>query len=885
MNGNSRDGDRRYWPSRGQTGRRDVPADASGSPRRAGPDRTQDRPTRSSAEPRTQGRCDAVTGAQACPPGVVCPPYDFVPVVPDLAVTDTPVFHHGANRDQARLLSGEIRCTLTALTPLLVGHDQYPASKAEGHDAEGNHLVRLPKAWGIKYPVSEKKSIVEPLRLDGRVLISGSSLTGMLRHSLGSLLSAPMERVAGRTYSYRQNIGHANPGNALYECRPAIVCATEPALRVLVLPYPRAAVFLKGQKVGPDWRDDHWVWKQIGSPLAGDTANGTFPGVRLDDYHHLVPVDPASSEALNHYYFGYKGGMDGSGDMAALFSNNSRTYHHVLATAADYKASVPLEIPEDVHQRYLDTQDHLVDSTRGHLSSRHPFVKDENRVKIEKAIVGIRQGKALEIGQLIYCEVEIGAGTQQPVRVTAFGHNHHYREGYADSVRTVGNGHEPRKVLSPLACEAEVGSPPESAQPDHAPPSGLSGARGLFGYASSDAEDSGSKGIGKGDFQRLAGRLAFNIAVEHAENPQDSSRFMDEGRPVPLRVLGLPRPSAVEHYIDQEGAPEGCLNTYGDLPGEAGGELSGRKYYPHQPAAATDPSLYRLDSDLDMLDGCPEKEVFVASLPPWAEQAEWQVLSSREIAERLLNRGEGWVNEWERTLLGRAKHEKGLQSHLQVATRILHSIPIRKFLRAIEHLVGYQAGLGRYISNPGATFGCTLRFRDLRPWELGAVLLALEPSRIASIQGALPQNRDIQSLSNAARSEWNMSETRAPIFAHKLGRGRPLGLGSVRIAVDHLAIWDGQDMEDRVHAAGCTTGVVADAFSVLEGKLKPLAEDPRWTKVIDAWLRMHQYRDQPRRDYPRAQDKPSGRYEIHVYYTEQGRARAKNRRTRRSEGP
>ena len=798
------------------------------------------------------------------------PPYGFVPVVPRIAVTDAPVFHHGANAHQETLLSGELRLTLKTLTPLLIGHDRYRADQVKGQsplEPPEQGLVRLPQDWGIAFPVQKEKSIVEPLRLDGRVLIPGSALTGMLRHSLGALLSAPMERVAERTYSYRPNIAHADPryDRVLYASRPAVVLAVEPVLKVKVLPEPRAAVFLRG---GPTPRDDRWVWQQIGSPLAGVRVTGTFADLRLDDRNHLIPAAPGSVQALNHRYCTYQGGMDGSGDLARLFSSAGKTYRHALVRADHYAKGVPLDIDEAVRQRYRDSQRHLIDTTTGHLSSRHPLVKHNNQVEIDRIVAGIEASTKLEVGQLIYVEVEFHPTTQQPIRVTSFGHNHHYRVRYTDSVQDVWNGtaYERRAVLAPLQWETALAPPPEPAQPGHAPPAGLSAARLLFGYASDQADDSGTRGIGKGDFERLAGRLAFNMAVEQVQNPQDSTRFLDNGRPIPLRVLGQPRPSAVELYLDQTGAAGERLNTYGDLPTQNGAELRGRKDYLHQPDAATDSSLYRLDSDLAALDGCPEKAAFLqslpaqAGLPPNAAQ-----LCSRDIAKVLLTRDAAWINGWEK----------------QTAKKILHSIPVRTFLRAIEHLQGDQAALARYVVKPGTAFRCTLRFRDLRPWELGAVLLALEPGRIGTLQQMLPQTQTIRSLCAEARSEWS-NPPAAPLFAQKLGGGRPLGLGSVRIGIDRLAIWDGKTLVPPAegHAPGQDRGVVADAFETLGEKLKPMARDAQGTKVIESWLKNHQYRGQPRLDYPRAQEASSGRHEIYVWHTQQRRAHAKQRRTR-----
>src|SRR5947209_5029458 len=52
------------------------------------------------------------------------PPYHFIPVAPELAVSDSPVFHD-VQQTGEDAWSGELRCTLEALTPLLVGNYQF----------------------------------------------------------------------------------------------------------------------------------------------------------------------------------------------------------------------------------------------------------------------------------------------------------------------------------------------------------------------------------------------------------------------------------------------------------------------------------------------------------------------------------------------------------------------------------------------------------------------------------------------------------------------------------------------------------------------------------------------------------------------------------------
>ncbi len=150
-------------------------------------------------------------------------PYHFVPIEPDLAVTDAPVFHN-VQQTGGDFWSGELRCTLTALTPLLAGNYQFEYEHlAESVKQAFENLARDRGATGH---VKQDKKVLEPLCLQaldqdrdrpGAVLIAGEALKGMVRGSLQALLSAPMERVQERTFSFRPNL--MNDANI----RPAIV--------------------------------------------------------------------------------------------------------------------------------------------------------------------------------------------------------------------------------------------------------------------------------------------------------------------------------------------------------------------------------------------------------------------------------------------------------------------------------------------------------------------------------------------------------------------------------------------------------------------------------------------------------------------------------------
>jgi hypothetical protein len=149
-----------------------------------------------------QGRAAAAaTNAQSLPGK----PYGFV-ALPNELKSALPVWHDGTS--SAGRHSGEIRFELETLTPLLVGWERGQVGETESDWPAPTNIDGIGR-------LADKKSVLCPLRApwgQRPVIIPGDSLKGLLRHELGALLGAPMERVAERSYSYRPN--------AMYPLKP-----------------------------------------------------------------------------------------------------------------------------------------------------------------------------------------------------------------------------------------------------------------------------------------------------------------------------------------------------------------------------------------------------------------------------------------------------------------------------------------------------------------------------------------------------------------------------------------------------------------------------------------------------------------------------------------
>ncbi|MFB1490230.1 MULTISPECIES: TIGR03986 family CRISPR-associated RAMP protein [unclassified Thiocapsa] len=645
-------------------------------------------------------------------------PYGFAPIFPDKAVADIPVLHDGSSGGD--LLSGEILCELQALTPLLPGNARYPVS-----DADRKCLQQ----WGFG-ELKEGKQIAEPLRLpDGRVVIAGTALKGMIRQSLGALTSAPMERVGERHFTYRPNLDFNKYGvSERYVVRPARVVETrDGGWNLDVFDDARAALFVRRDAV-----------KSVRDAVTDDNqVSGRIARVAKEKNRVVAST---GSEFFKHRLATYQGGIDGQGLLAASFNDGRRGPFTYDLALVPQEADLSLHLSADLYQRYLSDQEHvLADDKNGHLTG-HPL---GSKFDVQQVARSIRTRCEFSPGQLIYVELTTDSDGKvtKDSRVVSCGHHFRYRWAYTSSIREV-KGH-PRACLTPLADERTADKPER-----------LTGARLLFGYVRDKTNP-----IGEGAFERLAGRIAINHAVS-----EGTPRFLgdpDKGYCIPLKILGQPKPSAWELYLQQPKDPKQRLHTYGDLPGDPGGELAGRKFYRHQPGTS-------------QADIAASEDDIIAS---------------------------------------------------------------------------DQATLARFISQPGTRFRFAIRFARLRAWELGALLAVLEPHRLAP-EGTVDE------------------------FAHKLGLGRPMGMGSVRISRRALRVR--QEKEPSFPNEPAADETLSEAIRTLREKLDD--------DLLRQWLDAHRIVPGQRLGYPLAATKVDGKMvqTIYAWHTD---VRRQYSQLRRQESP
>jgi CRISPR-associated protein (TIGR03986 family) len=498
---------------------------------------------RGGGEQRQQGRPRAPENNAQPLPGK---PYGFVALPKELK-TSGPIWHDGTS--SGGRLSGEIRLELETLTPLLVGWE-----RGQVGDNEGDWSVPANLA-GTQ--LASKKSVLCPLRAPwGKrpVVIPGDSLRGLLRHELGALLGAPMERVAERSYSYRPNqkfpYDQRDPryrqGTASLEPRLARV-RTSTTIEI-------------GGKAWP-------VPEQLDVlSMAMRDQQAYFPR-REGRGRDAVTVRPTRDAEP------YKGGLGGGEALPdAILAEDARrkTIHTHIDVSQLCVEHGAVNAPDQVTTQYTATLTHLLNVNEGHFSARHPHIgTDQQKQRMGREAVEHGAARAFQPGDLVWVEWDM-----EKKCIVSLGWHYYYRWAYTDSVRKDADAPRlERYGLFPVDAEREKDS-------DGAP-KGLSSVRRLFGYT---GDDEGSAGIGENDHAQLMGRVFVNAGLEVVgENDSDEQRFLP---PTFLKELGMPRPSAVEHYLKQPHHPRSrpadnaALVTYGDAAGyDAPGELAGRKFY------------------------------------------------------------------------------------------------------------------------------------------------------------------------------------------------------------------------------------------------------------------------------------------------------------------
>jgi len=276
-------------------------------------------------------------------------PYTFVPVVADKIKTHPVVFHDGKN--SADLFTGELCCEIECLTPTLIGHFQHSLNDRNDIQKSAGKIDLSKQEWGNitggndKY--DEGKGFLQPLFLGSNpetspILISGSSLKGMVRHNIGAMFSAPMERVQEQYFSYRPNLGwNSNPNK--YFCKAAYIENINPDGSINIQLFNtdnlRSTVIFKEFRKRRHVNYDEYIYK-----------GGTDTGVRLNK------------------------------------TKNGTTVVYEKAWVASNIQTTKANIPNKIVRQYHRTQDELANESYGHLHRRKDITNKQEKKDSAKAI-------------------------------------------------------------------------------------------------------------------------------------------------------------------------------------------------------------------------------------------------------------------------------------------------------------------------------------------------------------------------------------------------------------------------------------------------------------------------------------------------------------------
>jgi hypothetical protein len=152
-----------------------------------------------------------------------------------------------------------------------------------------------------------------------------------------------------------------------------------------------------------------------------------------------------------------------------------------------------------------------------------------------------------------------------------------------------------------------------------------------------------------------------------------------------------------------------------------------------------------------------------------------------------------------------------------------------------------RSTLALETSRPGRRFRFTIRFRDLDPAEVAAIVVALCPHQLRALLGG----------------------DHTDGYCSKLGYARPLGWGTVRIEAKALLLLETAN-------AGPALSSVPDVVGWVRANHQPAVAQREWLDV-------HRHKHPDAADYPRARDK-EGNENIYTFHTT---LRAEHTRARR----
>ncbi len=728
-----------------------------------------------------------------------------------------PTFHHGANPDQDQRLSGELRCTLTALSPLLVANQQVKVGKLSNGmkrqledfcERERTRLLNfvdtfskrnnedLPQLQRRKQKTKDdinsqcdkfpqNKMVLFPLQLGGaataQVVIPGEGIKGMLRHLIGSLTGAPLDRVGEATHSSRPNAKLPPPNQPLRTIpiagrviknmtKECLDLQIEPIVDIGKIEWVHGSRLQVTGTATPcavgDWIDAKTTFGQKVRVQQGYAASARF---RWKDRGQGQNRTGARGRLLAVRY-----GLDIGQELHQAHKGpplGAHEKHEQALVPESLFVRGTLNVEHAVVKNFKTSREHAVskDEETGHLTKDNPISGKVRRPLREHPLPHENDLMFFELllpQSLSYSDACNRLRDIDPKRrinlhdckIISCGQNYYYRWRHVDSVTKIAWGWDGK--------DWRAEPRPEFVDPQGPAKDGLYALQNML----------------SGRTLSLAGRISVNSALERVKPGAElTERFIDgsggTGFDVWLQPLASPKgPSWARGYVPgNEGNGTGKpLRTLGDGivadPGKKFIEVQnlattgfGPKHYLHHSATLGD----------------PHKKTHY-DLPAF--------IAAREKA-------------------GNPDPEGAVDRR--------------------KALLSDQAAVALRVSRPGTELGFTVRFRDLLPAELGALAVALNPDLIASVEDALPEQCR-RLLADVPAIAVGGLERR---FGLRLGHGKPLGMGSVAVTIDSAVSWQ----ERAVDMTECIKAALRQKL-ILEQALAPTLEVLRLDSDAQSYL-------------------------------------------------
>lgn len=705
-----------------------------------------------------------------------------------------PGFHHGANPDQDKRISGELRCTLTALSPLLVPNQRVTVSNLSGtlkksldnwrkgikkeldalvptvargqyendrrYQARLNDLLNEINALCEAF--QQEKQVIFPLqsgtKADAEVILPGEGIKGMVRQLIGSLSGSPLDRVGESTHSYRPNAKFPPDrlplrsipiaGRVLKDMREgSLELEIEPIVDVGKIQWVHGSTLKDAQGA----EISAGAVLATGTEFQGKWAVEKSRRVRWKDAPRAQ--NPAEYERRNRCtvhtrttgdacLLNVRDGVDAYQSLFQAHNSPKRRDPHpqALVPKALFPKGVKLPVEPAVVRQFLLSREHVVsdDADSGHLT----VDKDISR----KLISPPKKHSLPKKNDLMFFELLL----PEPLKLKYPEAIERLLDGKIDFAKcriiACGQNYYYRWRHADSAKTTVWGWDGREWKTELRPefdPSCGEGNDGFFVVQNMLGQAKAAAGRSS-----MAGRVSINGALERVKPGATlKDRFCSgsSDRVVPFAVWLHPLTSAK-------------------------GPSWAKGYVPGNESVRNDQLLKTLGDGIRVQNGKVEiQNASTASFGYKHFVHHKATLGCEEGPDRAHFDLPSFIE-------ARDQRDDPPDGSLRIQRR--------------KPLLSSQAAIAMRISKPGIEFGLTVRFKDLLPGELGVLALAINPDQL---EGALSKVKDEmlrQTLEGklAAIEELEVCELKRR-FGLRLGHGKPLGLGSIAIDIDKAVSW------------------------------------------------------------------------------------------------